>query len=240
MSEPETRGAMQPDARAPKKFLTRMDSHHRVLIAGAAAAVTFLLLLPEVPLPLQLTLTWSVFAVVLLSLAWVVILTGKPAEIRLAATLQDAGVTVIFAVVLAGALGSLTAVVVLLGTTRGLHGTLFVSYALIAVMAVSLSWLLVHTMFALHYAHIYHGSVGTGDHGVSLHGGLVFPGGHEPDFMDFAYFSFVIGMTCQVSDVAVASRSLRRLTLVHGVIAFVFNTVILALTINMVAGITIP
>ena len=223
---------MQSDSRAPKKLLTHLDSHHRVLIACAVAAVTFLLLLPGAPLPLQLTVTWSAFAAALLSLAWIVIIAGKPAEVRRAATLQDAGVTVIFVIVLAGALGSLTAVVALLGAARGVHGPLFLTYALIAVMAVTLSWLLVHTMFALRYAHIYHGS---GEHAGTLHGGLVFPGGREPDFMDFAYFSFVIGMTFQVSDVQITSREFRKLVLLHGMLSFGFNTVILALAINTVA-----
>jgi uncharacterized membrane protein len=87
-------------------------------------------------------------------------------------------------------------------------------------------------MFTLRYAHYYYGE---GD-GAKAVGGLEFPNDDAPDYLDFAYFSFVIGMTAQVSDVAISSKSLRTLALVHGILSFCFNTVILALTINTVSG----
>lgn len=96
------------------------------------------------------------------------------------------------------------------------------------------SWLLVHTIFASHYARLYY------QEGKTLaeckDDGLDFPGDTEPDYWDFLYFSFVIGMTSQVSDVAVRSRTLRRLSLLHGILSFFFNTSLLAMTINLVAG----
>lgn len=101
-------------------------------------------------------------------------------------------------------------------------------------MTVVFSWLLMHSVFALRYAHNYYGD-SLQDH--SRHaGGLEFPGQHPPDYRDFVYFSFVIGMTCQVSDVQVASRMMRRAVLLHGILSFAFNTVILALTINTVSS----
>jgi uncharacterized membrane protein len=95
------------------------------------------------------------------------------------------------------------------------------------------AWLLIHTVLALHYAHLYYGDDkdSNGDRK-----GLDFPGGREPDYGDFFYYSFVIGMTCQVSDVAASTRGMRRLTLVHGIVSFFFNTTVIALTVNLIAG----
>ena len=95
------------------------------------------------------------------------------------------------------------------------------------------AWLLIHTVFAFHYARRYHAARRPAH---SQPAELVFPGGHAPDYLDFCYFSFVVGMTSQVSDVAVSSRRMRRLTLTHSVLAFVFNIAILALSLNIIAS----
>lgn len=97
------------------------------------------------------------------------------------------------------------------------------------------SWTLLHTLFGLRYAHTFYGD--SQQSGVHEHaGGLIFPGNRPPDYFDFAYFSFVVGMTCQVSDVQITSRRMRHLTLAHSVLSFGFNTIILALLINTVSG----
>jgi len=97
----------------------------------------------------------------------------------------------------------------------------------LAGLTVLGSWSLIHTVFAVHYAHLYYGP---------SNGGLIFPGGGDPNYYDFLYYSFVVGMTCQVSDVQVAEAGMRRLTLVHGVLSFFFNTVVLALAVSVGAG----
>ena len=104
----------------------------------------------------------------------------------------------------------------------------------ISVLTIILSWLLIHTVFALYYAHEFHNEGHSGARGLG--GGLEFPDDRTPDYLDFLYFSFTIGMTFQVSDVQIESHRLRRTALAHGVLAFFFNVVILALTINIVAG----
>jgi uncharacterized membrane protein len=104
-----------------------------------------------------------------------------------------------------------------------------------AVLAVIESWLLIHTVFTLRYAHVFYRLEQEADVEGS-DGGLIFPGGDNPDYEDFAYFSFVIGMTCQVSDVNITSRFMRRLALLHGLLSFAFNTAILALSINIISG----
>jgi uncharacterized membrane protein len=99
-----------------------------------------------------------------------------------------------------------------------------------------LSWTLIHTVFAVHYAHAFYGD-GSAP-GPDDAGGLLFPGGDQsPDFWDFFYFSLVLGMTCQVSDVQITGKHMRRLASVHGALSFFFNTVILALTINFLVSV---
>ncbi len=100
----------------------------------------------------------------------------------------------------------------------------------LGVVSVILSWLFLNVMFAIHYAHGYYGDFG------DQHTGLEFPETPRPDYWDFAYFSIVIGMTFQVSDVQITSNYLRRVVLLHSVIAFFFNVFIIAITVNIVAG----
>ncbi|PTT03492.1 DUF1345 domain-containing protein, partial [Flavobacterium sp. HMWF030] len=99
---------------------------------------------------------------------------------------------------------------------------------------VVLSWLLLHTTFTIRYAHFYHdhNELNTG----SSIGGIEFPGKSKPDYLDFAYFSFVIGMTFQVSDVVITSKTVRRFALMHSLISFLFNTIIVALTISAISN----
>ena len=92
-----------------------------------------------------------------------------------------------------------------------------------------MSWTFTHTIFALHYAHDFYGEAARAD-------GLKFPGNTQPDYWDFVYFSFVIGMTFQVSDVAVTNKSIRRMVVAHGALSFFFSTAIVALTVNIAAG----
>lgn len=123
-------------------------------------------------------------------------------------------------------------VVVLVALGLELHAGVAGSVWPIVLAGVSLllSWLFLNTMFALHYAHRYYALSGSGAPC------LQFPGTTEPDYWDFVYFAFTIGMTFQVSDVPIADRELRRLVLMHGMIAFFFNVIIIALTVNEVAG----
>lgn len=216
--------------------LTRLDSHHRVLISAIVALFAFGAASAELPFAPRLAVAWVVFSGTLLLLAWCVIVAGDPGAVRRSAVLQDAGRRLVFALVLLASCGSLWIVWALLGLSRGLSGGVYALYMTLAPVSVVLSWCLVHTLFALRYAHIYYGE---GEIHGTHHGGLEFPGDHLPDYMDFAYYSFVVGMTAQVSDVQVSSRPLRRLTLLHGVISFAFNTVILALTINALATATL-
>ena len=105
--------------------------------------------------------------------------------------------------------------------------------SILVAVTLFVSWLMTHTTFAFRYAHEYY-EVDDGAAGIC--GGLEFPGEKRPDYLDFLYFSLVLGMTFQVSDVQITARKFRRLAAAHGLLSFLFNTIILALTVNIAAG----
>jgi uncharacterized membrane protein len=224
----------QPDASPPSPRYA-LDAHHRFFLGCCIAALTFLGLQGRATFPTRLVLAWDMFTLTILALAWVVISTKDPYEARRNARLQDANATFLFVLVISAATASLLAVGLLLASAKNLSPTGLAGHITLSVTAVVLSWMLVHTLFALRYAHLYFRDAREVErHAVS--GGLVFPGNGALDYLDFAYFSFVIGMTCQVSDVQVASAKMRRLALVHGLISFAFNTAILAMFVNIIAS----
>jgi uncharacterized membrane protein len=143
---------------------------------------------------------------------------------------------IIAIVVLAGAF-SLFAVGGVLERAKEVQGTDRMLHLGIGVLTVFLSWVTLHVIYAVHYAHLFYDPAERKGAGKIL-GGLEFPETKEPDYWDFVYFSLVIGMTCQVSDVQVTARHMRHLVTAQGVIAFIYNTVIVALAVNIAAGLS--
>ena len=141
---------------------------------------------------------------------------------------------IIAIVVLAGAF-SLFAVGGVLERAKEVQAADRVIHLGIGVLTVFLSWITLHVIYAVHYAHLFYDPAERKDAG-KVRGGLEFPETKEPDYWDFVYFSLVIGMTCQVSDVQVTARHMRHLVTAQGVIAFFYNTVIVALAVNIAAG----
>ena len=177
---------------------------------------------------------WDAFAVVILALDWVIILATPQRKIREIARKQDLSRFLVFLFVVVTASAALFAVGFLVSLKNSPAGH-FVLHLVLILITVIVSWTLVHTVYGLRYAHAFYGD--SDESGVNRHaGGLIFPGNRPPDYFDFAYFSFVVGMTCQVSDVQITSRRMRRITLFHSVLSFGFNTLILALLINIVSG----
>jgi uncharacterized membrane protein len=219
-------------------MISRFDAHHRLLIAIAIAAVVFLMVRDQLSAPARIVVGWDVYAASTLLLAWISILYSSPQEIRRVTSPQDSSRAIITSLLLLAAVASIFSVVVLLRqpaqfapvSTEPLSLRVALSFT-----AVVCSWSLVHTTFALRYAHIFYDTPASGK-GAAHEEGLSFPGTDEPDFLDFAYFAFVIGMTSQVSDVAITSRRMRRQALLHGVISFGFNTMVLALGVNVMSG----
>jgi len=171
---------------------------------------------------------WDLGVGVYLALAAHMMASSDIHHIRHRARQEDEGQAAILGLTVAAALVSVAAIFGHLGTAATGDGGRSVGRLVFVAATILLSWAFIHTMFALHYAHEYYDLTP---------GGMVFPGDEkEPDYWDFVYFSFVIGMTSQVSDVGITSREIRRTVLAHGVVAFVFNVALLSLTINLAAS----
>lgn len=182
---------------------------------------------------MRLLTAWDGFALTTLVITWCIILTANVGHIRRIATREDPGRVLSFGFVLVVSSASLVAVVLLLSSMRTAHGALLVEQVAASIVGVLTAWLLVHTLFTLRYAHLFYDT-----EAGRQEGGLAFPGDEpEPDYLDFAYFSFTIGMTAQTADVSIADRTIRRLVLVHGLLSFGFNTAVVALIISVLAGI---
>jgi uncharacterized membrane protein len=218
-------------------WISKQDARHRLIYSIVIALAVWFGLRGRVQPSTQSIVTWDVFALSILVLAWLTIITTPPEKLRARAQMQDVSHILIFIFVVVAACAGLFAVGFLfLNKSVVVQRPHFFIHLLMSLVAVICSWSLVHTVFGLRYAHTYYGDP-DGPTGPKPHaGGLDFPGDREPDYMDFAYFSFVIGMTFQVSDVVITSRDLRKLVLVHAMLSFAFNTVILALTINTVSA----
>lgn len=221
-----------------RSFLRRIvefDAHHRVAVALAVAVLTFGICSRRLPLPVSLIASWDGFALCSLALAWAGMIFTDPGIRVREAHLQDSSRAAICGCVIFAAAAGLFGAGLLLGSAKGLSGGEAGWHVALAALTVVSSWLLVHTVLALHYAHIcYHIAEESREKPPSV--GVVFPNEPQPDFLDFAYFSFVIGMTCQVSDVQITSRRIRRITLLHSLLSFGFNTVILALSLNLASA----
>ena len=178
-------------------------------------------------------LGWTVGVAVYLLLAWWLCLRFDAKRTRERAQAQDEPSVVFFLVLLLATAACVGAIAVLMQQSRDLSGLLRLLHIALSVVALALSWLFIQTIFTFHYAHRYYQE----EKNMEPDGpGLLFPGGLDPDYFDFLYYAHVVGMTSQVSDVQVTSREMRHLTLVHGVLSFGFNLLIVALSINVVAG----
>jgi len=218
------------------KLNKRIDAQHRVYIALAISFIIYFCFRHLISFSELLLLDWICFAMSLIVSQWVVILTAHPRDIVSIARLQDSSRTLIFLFVIVASLFSLGAIVLLLKSQKGATDEQITEHVLLSLAAVIVSWWLVHTVFTMRYAHMYYDKT-TDDGQVKPWGGLEFPNNEKnPDYMDFVYFSFVIGMTFQVSDVEISSRHIRRLAWAHGLISFAFNTAIVALGINIISG----
>lgn len=217
-------------------LLKKLDAHHKFFIALITALIVFGLSYGRASLSTQFILTWISYAGSDLLLSWFTILYVHPLEMKKETSLQDSNRTFIFIFVLASALVSLFVVILLLKSTHQFTGATLSLHIFLSVAAVMLSWALVHTLFLFRYAHLYYEEAVQKKKDEEYAEGLEFPGEKEPDYLDFAYFSFVIGMTFQVSDVEISSKRIRRLALMHSLVAFAFNTVIVALSINIISG----
>ena len=214
--------------------IVSLDAHHRLIASLVCAALSFAVLyFLNFQWASNAVASWDVFAFFMLLLSWTPFLYSNPKQIRQKVKGMDSSQSFAFILVIVASFSSLFSVLILLNNNN-LEVINRQSHTALSILAVALSWGLVHTVFTFRYAHKYYSD---SEEKEDQHaGGLDFPMDDMPDYMDFAYFSFVIGMTFQVSDVTIKSRDFRQLVLVHSLLSFVFNTVIVALSINIIAN----
>jgi uncharacterized membrane protein len=200
-----------------------------LLSSGFGATVALTLIALPWRLSTRIIVGWDAGVALYLALVYLVMAHASTAEIRRRAAINDEGAIALLVLTAAAALASLVAVLAELGHSPGPY------QIALSIATILLSWTFMHTMFALHYLHEFYGQ--GADEQL---GGLVFPGSEDPDYWDFLYYSLVVAMTAQVSDIQITSKTIRRLTTLHGAISFFFNATVLALTVNIVSSLMQP
>jgi uncharacterized membrane protein len=213
--------------RSRPKFVRLFRARLRLFLSAILGLVLLAALPADWRLATRLLVSWDIGIVFYLVLVFSVMAHADVNHIRLRAAIEDEGQVAILMLTVAAALASLGGILAQLGTSAGATRDTF--SLILAMSTTVLSWAFIHTIFALHYAHEFYAEKSDGRC-------LIFPGDQKPDYWDFVYFSFVIGMTSQVSDVNIASRSVRRIVTAHGIISFLFNVALLALTVNIAAS----
>lgn len=210
-------------------FVRFVRARTRLLGSLAAGVILFVVLPSDLRLEARCLLSWDFVALLYIASTLHMISRSTVETCYERAALYDEGDWIILLVVIVSAAASFGTIFAELAVLKQPHGSLLHAL-LISAATVALSWTFTHLVFTLHYANIYYRPDEDGP------GGLKFPGDRAPDYRDFLYYSFVIGCAAQTGDVATISPAMRRVSLIHGVVAFSFNTAILALTINVGAS----
>jgi uncharacterized membrane protein len=213
------------------RFLRIIKMRPRLFVSAAVGLLVIAVLFgmsPKNAAATNLLIGWDVGLALYFVLSVEMMARADLSHIRSRAAMQDEGALALLLLPVAAAVASLVAIFFELAFAKNaqLQGVVYAQHVVLALTTIALSWTFIHIIFALHYAHDYYGSGERAN-------GLEFPGKEKPDYWDFVYFSFVVGMTFQVSDVQVTNRWIRRLVVTHGALSFVFNTAILAVTVNL-------
>jgi uncharacterized membrane protein len=206
-------------------------AHARLWLSVVLGCATFVLLtafMKDWLLATRLLVSWDIGVLSYVVAAATMMARAPVDHIRRRAAMHDEGAFAILVLTVGVAIASLVAIFAELAAADRAEPGYWLRVAL-AIVTVVLSWTFTHTIYALHYAYDYYGEGERSE-------GLKFPDDGQPDYWDFVYFSFVVGMTFQVSDVAVTNKWIRRVVVVHGAVSFLFNTAILALMVNMAAS----
>jgi uncharacterized membrane protein len=214
----------------PARVRRILVARRRLLLTSLAGAVLLAVLPSSMRPATRMLLAWDLTAAGYVGFALLTVFHSTVETCRARAEFYDQSDWVIMTVVIVSAAASFAAIFVELAAIKSGHAAPALGLIVTGVTVV-LSWSFTHMIFALHYANIYYRP-----HHHGPPGGLDFPGEHSPDYRDFLYYSFVIGCACQTADVNTTTREMRMVSLAHGVIAFAFNTAILALAINVGAS----
>ncbi len=215
-----------------KNILLNMRPLQRIIVSLFVALLAFLCIFNlHLELILIISILWVAFALTFIFVSIILFFKLAVSEIIQRANEEDGSRLFVFISILVSSFASIfTVLLLMISDKMDSHKTLT---EVISVMGMLVSWMLVHTIFTFHYAHMYYSKQTNNKQDVEP---LNFPSKTKPDYLDFAYFSFVIGMTFQVSDVEINSSVIRRTALAHGLLSFAFNTFVVALSINLIAG----
>jgi uncharacterized membrane protein len=212
------------------RFARFLVARRRLLVAIVAGIVLATVLPPTLRVATRFLLAWDLTAFIYVALAFLMIARSTVETCHARAALYDESDWVIVTLVVASAAASFAAIFAELAAIKSSHAPVAISLV-VTGLTVVLAWTFTHIIFTLHYANLYYRPDKSG-----VPGGLAFPGGEPPDYRDFLYYAFVIGCAAQTGDVDTTSRRMRLVSLGHGVVAFTFNTAILALMINVGAS----
>lgn len=222
-------GKQKIQRRLPKIF--RIAHARPKLVASMVLGVAVMLITPsDWQLVARILIGWDTGVALYIGIvSWIIVRLESNAErehLRAQAAKEDEGRVAVLVLTVVATLASLAAIIVLLGQHQGKSAPVHLMFASATIL---LSWAFVHLIFATHYAHEFYSEGPTAS-------GLKFPGDNKPDYLDFIYFSFVIGMTFQVSDVGITARSIRHTVLAHAIISFLYNVALLAIMVNIAAS----
>jgi hypothetical protein len=204
----------------------------RLLIISTTGLAAFFLLPSDTSLTIRIDIAWVIAGSAYLILTYVMMYSSNENNMLTLAKKEDAGAAIILLITILASLASLFTIVLILSAAKSLPMSESIKHIVLVLATFAVSWLLVHTAFALHYAHAYYQ-----EYEKTQLIPLMFANKPKPTYVDFLYFSMVIGMTCQTADVNIASSRIRFLVMMQGMTAFIFNTSLLALAMNLIAGV---
>jgi len=210
--------------------MTYAIRHGSFIIAFAAGFAVFLLLTSRDVNAKNVLVGWNVTAIVFIVISWRKMLRATVSDIRRRSEDLDFSDTFVLFLSIAAAVASIAGIGLELHSVKDAPADVALGRAMAAIVTILISWVFLHTLFTIHYAHRFYG-------GRDKAEGLVFPDKiEEPIYWDFLYFSFTIGVAAQTADIGLSSRTMRKIALLHAVLSFLFNTTILALAINVGAS----
>lgn len=206
----------------------------RLFIISIAGLLGFFLLSETMPITIRLAISWVIAGGLYLLLTYFMMYFSNEGNIIGLTKKEDDGAALILLITVMAASASLIAIVMILSGINAVPSTEGRYRIGIALATYATSWLLIHTAFSLHYAHAYYQEFAKASQAP-----LIFPAKLKPTYVDFLYFSMVIGLTCQTADVNIASSRMRYLVMVQGITAFIFNATLLAMAMNMISGLIV-
>ncbi len=215
--------------------LNTLDSRRRIGLSAMFGMALFLCLPDAMHLNSRILAAWISGIICFIGLVLLMMSYANPQKTRYLAQRQEAQHWAIFLLVVFTALTSIFAIALMLLNNKDTPAPEMTLHVGLSAIAIVCSWFLTHIMFTLHYATCYYREDSTNLQ-TDYAGGIALPSEEMPDYFDFMYFSFTIGMTSQTSDVSIVSSAMRRLALGHGIVSFFFYSIIIALSVGVVGG----